>query len=448
MLGKSKCQKCFDFFFVTLPTPSSLFPTVKSIKMKKVTQLLLVALLLSFVQTLAAQTDVNILTYNILNYPNANNDPLDGNDARAGYFRQIVEDANADLIIVQELLDSTGATLLVNELNTNGTLGKTYAISGGYDIYDKYMLFYNVDLFNFISVVDVPRINSAVAPAGNTVLAPRGNSHYTLSYPANPTCVEQEVLLHVFDMHLKAGNDPAFNNEIADQDRRQLQALDLLDYLTANLTTSDNIVLGGDYNLYGDFEVAYQTITMNTTNPFTDPGGSWIRNDPAYLSLFTQSSRATGVAYNNGGIWGGLDDRFDFWFYNDAILNNTDRVTYNPNTYQPYGTTNVPWNGGATDGTHPLKLEIELMSDHFPLLMQLQINSPTSLCPSSCNAIESLPGPIPSGLYSAINTIDATSGILDTGSNVTLHAGDCVLLGVGFEVPVGAELTVENIACQ
>lgn len=358
-----------------------------------------------FISNMYSQTiDVNVLTYNILNYPNGNTSMLDGDAARAIYFRQIVEDANADIIIVQELRSTefgnveglANATILLDELNTNGTLGKNYAMAPDYFGYGSLnfgllgnMLFYNADLFNFEAITDLPSPNTTTSNNGNTVRTPRPPTHYELSYPKVPTCDEQLTSLHVISAHLKAGFDNATSSEISDEARRDLGAQDIIDFISTSLSSTDNIIIGGDFNFQGSAEDGYITLTNGVTNPYTDPLGPWTREDPALISMYTQSTRATGVTYNNGGATSGLDDRFDLWFHNDVIQNGSDKITYIANSYENWGNVNVPWNASATDGSYFYNQEIELMSDHYPVLMQLRIDAPTTLCDNPL-AIEGL----------------------------------------------------------
>ena len=370
-------------------------------------RILITTLLFStlFIGTSFSQTiDVNVLTYNILNYPNGNNSMLDGNAARAVYFRQIVEDANADIIIVQELRSTefgnveglANATILLNELNNNGTLGKNYAMAPDYFGYGSInfgllgnMLFYNADIFNFEAITDLPSPNTTVANNGNTVRTPRPPTHYELSYPKTPTCDEQLTSLHVISAHLKAGFDNASTSEISDEARRDLGAQDIIDFISTSLSPSDNIIIGGDFNFQGSAETGYTTLVNGVTNPYIDPLGPWTREVPALTFMYTQSTRATGVSYNNGGATSGLDDRFDLWFYNDVIQNGNNKITYNNNSYENWGNVGVPWNASATDGSYFFNQEVELMSDHYPVLMQLRIDAPTTLCDNPL-AIEGL----------------------------------------------------------
>ena len=317
--------------------------------MKKLLCIVFLAICLCSYASLQAQTTQNIrvMTYNLLNFPNASNIIVSGNDAsRTVYFREIVEAAAADIIIIQELTSDAGATMLVNELNTNGTTGKNYARASIYTGYGSSpslgnMLIYNADLFNFVSQAELPR-NNTVIHNGNTVISPRTNSYYELE--AYHTDCTATIPLHVFGLHLKAGQGDATATEIADKDRRNLGALDLMDFVNT-LPTNSNIIAGGDFNFYSTTdEPAYTSILSNANNnPFFDVLNGWTRDIAADAAKYTQSTRAgfAGNLHGNNGTSGGLDDRFDFLFMSDDVQNNTNNVRYIANSYETFGSSNI-----------------------------------------------------------------------------------------------------------
>lgn len=418
--------------------------------MKFITKGLLTLLLLLPI-ALLAQTNATLMTYNILNFPDASSagsDPVTGNAARAGYFRIVVEDAGADIIIVQELKTSAGADLLVNELNANGTLGKTYARVNNFTSYAGLgnMLIYNTGMFVLQSNTEVPRINTATSSNGTVVWAPRANSHYVLTHPVNPVCPAQEVELNVFSGHLKAGSDSATASEISDEARRNLGVLDLIDYINTNLNSVDNIIYGGDFNLQGTFESSYNSMTNAAMANLTDPLGGWVRNVSSDVAKYTQSTRASGSSSANGGATGGMDDRFDFIFYGDNVLSGSERIAYIANSYKNWGNENVNWNGGATSGTYIYDTEVELMSDHFPVKLDLFLDAPSSICGSNCPAIVNYGNPINSGVYNASVEITSNATIA-AGQNVSFFAGTCVELQNGFEVQAGGVFCADIQTC-
>ncbi len=367
--------------------------------MKKVS-FLFIFILLFATDLVLAQTDVRVLTYNVLNFPDATNADIIGNDAsRSGYFRQVVEDAGADIIIIQELTSDAGADMLVTELNNNGTLGKTYNRAAVYTSYNTFsplgnMLIYNDDIFDFVSQTEIPR-NNSITIGSKTTISPRANSHYQLSM-RNPEaeCPDETVFLDIVSMHLKAGDDEIdlVGEDPADRDRRALGVQDLMDYLIT-LPANSNVIVGGDFNFQtSDFlgpvvpyEPAYGTLTTTGSFPLNDPLGTWIRNTASEINKYTQSPRTAGNPYGNGGSGGGIDDRFDFWMFSGSIQSNSNFVSYIANSYDAYGNDGSDFNGDINAGTNSevsqaIADAMHYMSDHIPVIMDLRFTFPSSNC--------------------------------------------------------------------
>jgi len=336
---------------------------------------------------------VTVVYYNVLNFPNASNSDPDGSDvARHTYFREIIESVNADVIVLQEVKALFGAQDLVAELNSNGTLSKTYNHSFDYYNYGGLgnMIIYNDDIIDLIDHIDMPRTNTQQSQNGAPELSPRANSRFILDVYST-VCNTDKVRLEVYSAHLKGSNDNATNTNISDRDRRNLGAKDFMDYIDT-IPLSRNIVFGGDLNLYADndnggsnSEPAYVTLTNSAYNhQFTDVLGGWVRNSSSFVDKYTQSTRISQNQYGNGGVSGGLDDRFDFILINESIDQDQNQISYVTGSYENIGNSGV-LNGQATDGNHPLENEIQKMSDHLPVKMTLQIEYPS--CGTVCSGI-------------------------------------------------------------
>ena len=122
--------------------------------------------------------------------------------------------------------------------------------------------------------------------------------------------------------------------------------------------------------------------------PLIDVMGAWTRNSSADVQVFTQSTRTASGEFGNGGISGGLDDRFDLWFMNANVFSGTQNINYVNNSYQVLGSVGV-LNDGAQEGTQALGTQVHQMSDHYPVLMQLQITFPDA-CPDCSPEIGTL----------------------------------------------------------
>ena len=349
----------------------------------------LLLILLFSAMCVAQDEQVKFVTYNILNYPSSN---ASDNTARANAFRDIMEEIEADAIVLQELKSSSGANQLLAALNTN-TLGITYARAPIYNSYAGLgnMLFYNTAKLDFVSQTDVPQINFDVVGSFNNA-NPRPPTHYRM-YALDPLLSTHldTVFLDFFSTHLKAGTSSASGNVISDRDRRVNGAEDLIDYI-ATLPADRNVVVGGDFNFYDD---DFATDTDNNgiiepgygelvNNGLVDVIGGWNRQTSGSVGSFTQSTRTNtsdnGLTNTNGGATNGLDDRFDFIFMDNNVVNNANSVAYVTNSYDEFGTPNTTFSS-ALSGSSPVKNELHLMSDHYPIVVELELYYPLS-CPN------------------------------------------------------------------
>ncbi len=342
-----------------------------------------------------AQDTITVVYYNVLNYPNpSNNDPQGNDNARAIAFREIMEEADADIILIEELKSATGADMLKNELNNN-TQGKVFDRAPQFFGYGNSslgnMIFFNTNLSSLIFQEEVPRINSQEAPDGSINIAPRPNSYYELEVfsPANP--VDKDTI-HFFVGHFKA-SDSNHSNEpflIPDNERRVLSALDIMDYTNTNLQPTDNIMAGGDFNFYSYLsdntnapfhdEPAYDSLINPVSYPihFIDKQGPWTRDSaaPSSVTKYTQSTRLNYNEYGNEGASAGLDDRFDFALINDALDLGLKKTRYIEGSNIAFGSPNQ-LDVSVLSGNSPVKNQLHAMSDHLPVLTKLAFNYST-----------------------------------------------------------------------
>lgn len=325
---------------------------------------------------------INFMTYNILNYPSTNSSD---NEYRAGLFRQITEDYQADAIVIQELKSNTGANLLLDSLNNNSN-GITYAKAPIYNQWSGLgnMFFYNTAKLTFVSQLDVPRVNADYFGSFSN-LTPRPATHYRVfANDPNLAVHNDTVYLDFFSIHLKAGTDGMDGNAIPDKDRRLNGVEDFTDFV-ATMPADRNVIIGGDCNFYDD-----DWSTDTDGNGYIEPGygefinsgfvdvvGPWNKGTNASITKFTQSTRSSnsGIPNSNGGATGGLDDRFDFILMDGSSYSGTNNVTYINNSYDIFGSSEV-LDGSALNGSHPLKVALHEMSDHYPVTAQFDIDYP------------------------------------------------------------------------
>ena len=186
----------------------------------------------------------------------------------------------------------------------------------------------------------------------------------------------------MFSVHLKASEGTS------NMAQRTTACQNLVNYID-NLPAESNIIVGGDFNFYDDTNEEGYDILLDANNQqvLNDVVGHWVRNNYSYRHLFTQSTRSADFAGSNGGATGGLDDRFDFQFMNDNLINGNQGITYQTNSYLVFGNDGYHYNQAIIDpnvsvpsGTLNNDISDELayslfnMSDHFPIITEYTIN--------------------------------------------------------------------------
>jgi hypothetical protein len=313
-----------------------------------------------------AQENIKTMFYNLLNFPDISPDRIDD-------LELIIADYQPDLLMVCELNDVFGAGVILTRLQT---INPNYAqatfftntsddASGDFD-----------DLQNLIYYDSSKFILEAQDIVQTTI---RDFNRYTLklntvSQAANP------IRLEVFVGHLKAGNTPE------DEAKRFLMAEQLTSYLST-LDANSYVLFAGDLNLYTSNDITFDKLTDPTEHiPLIDPInrlGDW-HNNSSFIDVLTQSTRTQSGL---GGASGGFDDRFDFILTSGNILTNPD-LYYVPNSYKSFGNNSNPscynsainstdcaaLSGATTIYSQTLRNTLHDMSDHLPVVMELETN--------------------------------------------------------------------------
>ncbi len=358
--------------------------------MNRIVLTILLGFLCSFSLT-AQDEQICVMNYNVLNYPDSNNST--DNNNRANAFSDVIEEAMADLIIVQEMESLVGADLLLNAMNINGS-GITYARAPQIFTYGNLgnMMYYNTAKLKFKSQTEIPRNN--IDLVGSTTNAtPRAHTHYRL-YANDPNLGihNDTTYVDIISMHLKASYTNGSGNNIPDNERRLNGCQDLTDYV--GLMPADrNVIVGGDMNFYDD-DFAVDTDGNNYIEPgygefinngFIDPIGPWNRDNGGFVNLFTQSTRTSTsddiLTQTNGGSTGGLDDRFDLQFHEANISTGSNDVAYVNGSYDVLGNTSI-LNESALSGNSPIKTQLHLMSDHYPVIAKYNLFYPNACTPA------------------------------------------------------------------
>lgn len=302
-----------------------------------------------FLLPATGQDTLTIVAYNILNYPSQNS-------TRYNDLKQIVAYLKPDLMIVSELESNSGAsTLLSNAFNTGSV--NYYARANFVDGPDTdNMLFYNTQK---LSLASQDQVSTSL----------RDISHYHV-YACGGA---DTVWLDVFSAHLKAGNNTS------DATDRYNESVSLCNYLST-LPSTANIIVGGDFNLYGiATEPAWTQLTSTCSKPLFDPissAGEWHANI-AYKNIHTQSTRSSTNPGCCSGTTGGMDDRFDFLLINNNLKQGLQNAKYLGGSYKAVGNDGNHYNKAIiespTNTAVPSNIVTALfnMSDHLPVMMKV-----------------------------------------------------------------------------
>ena len=303
-----------------------------------------------FLGVLNAST-ARILTYNSLNYEDENN--------REDDYVMILDLVEPDLIIAQEIIGQTGyahfQSDVLNVLEPNIWSSAPFTNqSAQQDI----ALYYKSDIFTFI---------------GTSVV-------YTAQSSGTRDVIEW-VMLHnlsgiefnVYGVHLKASSGSSNANQ-------RLQETTILRNHLNNLAPNFFIV-GGDFNIYSNNSSSEPAFDMLTSSSDDNDGqmfdpvnriGHW-HNNSSYSDVHTQSPRTSSFG---GGANGGMDDRFDWLFVSQSILDQDSPMQYVEGTYWAVGNDGNHFNDAINDGNNNSVSEeiadaLHDASDHLPVYMDV-----------------------------------------------------------------------------
>ena len=296
---------------------------------------------------LLAVTDLRFATYNVLNF-----DVSSGN--RQDEMEVVFEELDADVLVVQEVIDVAGANILLNALNANGT---EYARANFIDGPDTdRLLYYRTSK---VSLISQDYISTSLRSIGE----------YTLSVA--------DTIFNVYSMHFKASTGNANEQQRLDESTTLREHLE-------TLPSDREFIVAGDTNFYSSSEPGYQKLTQSESNNDgrladllpSSQIGNWHANS-SFASVHTQSPRTTQFG---GGAAGGLDDRFDMIF-TSVGLNDGLGLEYVTNSQFVPGNDGQHFNQAITSGSNssasPAVIQaLHDASDHLPVVADFQVNSP------------------------------------------------------------------------
>lgn len=278
------------------------------------------------------------MSYNVLNFDNTGN-------SKEAYLRTVISSVHPDILVVQELIEVSGATRFLDSVMR--PIDPLYAMADFINSYDTDNgLYYRSDAYTFLS-------NTAIA----TEL--RDINQFHMRHIASG------IEFYVYSVHLKASS----GGENAAQRKREV---DSLRKATLALPDTANLIVTGDFNIYGSYEEAYMALLDSTEHGFVidlledSLTSTW--NNSANAEYHTQSTRLDAFG---GGSTGGMDDRFDMILYSPAVLD-TAGMAYLPGSFYEIGNDGDRYdkaiNSPANAAVSPAVADgLYFSSDHIPV---------------------------------------------------------------------------------
>ncbi len=338
----------------------------------------------------AAQTQLKLMSYNLLHYPTGT-----GGD-RSDALRYVLNDYQPDIFMACEIENETGANEILDYcLGSQNYASATFSYNHSGNYYLQQLLFYNKYKFELVQTTYL-------------VTTVRDINHYTLILNAGNAT--DSVYIDIYIGHLKAGN---YSN---DPQIREAMVNVLLNDLS-NIPSGHFVVFAGDFNFYSATEPAYQNL-LNPANAvvFKDPidrPGSW-HNNVNFKDIHTQSTHALN---ENNFVGGGLDDRFDFILLSEDLMN-SPVLHYINGSYAAYGNNGNCFNHSivssycqGTTYDFTLRQNLYNTSDHLPVVLTLEtplvLKEPEYICTSDFSIAE---GNI---VYSGFHILSSVIGVFD-----------------------------------
>ena len=315
-----------------------------------------------------AQDVITVMQYNLLEYGNHNSGFADcyetnnNTQRKDECIRTLLDYVKPDIFTVCEF----GATqqllndFLRHNLNINGA---------NYWQSDNIINYAGSNIINHI-FFDSRKMGLKKHVALRT--NPRDTDVYELYLKTKSLAAGDTIRLVCIVAHPKAGMGYESN-------RRALMQI-AMDYVNQHYPT-DNVLIMGDFNMYGASESGYRLLTQTYSNPdicFMDPlafvggVGEW-NNNSQFAPFHTQSTRSySDECFSSGG----LDDRFDFILMADEIAFSYNHLRYVQESYKAIGNDGNHFNISVDQGYNssvPIEVAEALFdgSDHLPVTMKI-----------------------------------------------------------------------------
>ena len=332
----------------------------------------LIIAMLWIVLSANAQDTLTVLQYNLLEYGNYNSGFADcyetnnNTQRKDECIRMILDLVKPDIFTVCEFgaTQSLLSNFVRHNLNINGA---------SYWKSDNIINYAGSNIINHL-FYDSRKMELKKHVALRT--NPRDTDVYELYLKTKSLAVGDTIKLVCIVAHPKAGQG-------YEASRRALMQI-AMDHVNQYYPT-DNVLIMGDFNMYGASESGYRLLTQTYGNPeicFVDPlaslggVGEWNEN-----SQFAQSHTQSTRSYSNECFSpGGLDDRFDFILMADEIAFGFNHLRYVQRSYHAVGNDGRHYNQSVDQGyntavTAEIAEALFDASDHLPVTMKIAVDT-------------------------------------------------------------------------
>ena len=370
------------------------------------TRFLIICLLLGFLVS-NAQDVLTVMQYNLLEYGNHNSGFADcyetnnNTQRKDECIRTLVDYVKPDIFTVCEF-GSTQQLLtdfLRHNLNINGV---------NYWQSDNIINYAGSNIINHI-FYDSRKLGLSKHVALRT--NPRDTDVYELYLKTKSLAAGDTIKLVCIVAHPKAGQG-------YEASRRALMQV-AMDYVNQHYPT-DNVLIMGDFNMYGASESGYRLLTQTYSNPnicFIDPlsyvggVGEWTNNNQFKL-FHTQSTRSYSEECFSSG---GLDDRFDFILMADEIAFSYNHMRYVQGSYKAIGNDGNHFNQSVNQGYNasvPVDVAEALYdgSDHLPVTMKIAVDVQVGLEDHEAESLMASVAPNPASDKAVVHFYNPSQG--------------------------------------
>jgi len=342
------------------------------------------ALILFYNNVSFAQIDtLHVLAYNVLYL--GDTPPCQGpHNIMEGYIESVIAYANPDIagFVKADAIDAYGTAPVGFADSILQTIFNA-AYPGRY----AYCPYTNVSEANNITLLYYNQAKLGYAGILCTYSNITDFDTYKLYYKSDSLATNHDtVFVYVTLNHTNSGSSSS------DAATRGQQIAGEMAQIESYFTSLPNMINMGDFNVHTSTEASYQTLVApaNLNYRFYDPPfypdgtysypADWDATPTDYSSDLTVSTRTGSLPNTCSNDNGGGKSWYDHIFLSANIINNSDHLSYIPNSFKVIGNdgnrVGNPENGSPANTSAPADVinAIYQISEHYPITLNLLVN--------------------------------------------------------------------------